>query len=195
MLQGWMVVLTTLLYIGLLFAIASYGDHRARNRTAAQRHPSLLCAFSCRLLHQLDLLRLGRHGKGQRPRLSDHLYRTGYCFYAGLSACLAYHSAFKDRTHSPRLPIFSEPGMARTQQVAAVATIIAVVGTMPYIALQLKAVATSVAILIQHMNIVFPTGSVPVLADIAFFRGSGHGGVCHPIRHAPRRLQPSIRAG
>jgi hypothetical protein len=37
MLQGWVVIVVALGYIGLLFVIASYGDRRARAAAARAR--------------------------------------------------------------------------------------------------------------------------------------------------------------
>ena len=52
-----------------------------------------------------------------------------------------------------------------------VVTIIAVIGIMPYISLQLKAVSTSFAILMQYPEIVMPAkvGALPLLQDTALW--------------------------
>nr|WP_319390447.1 PAS domain-containing hybrid sensor histidine kinase/response regulator [uncultured Cohaesibacter sp.] len=168
MLQGWMVVLTTLLYIGLLFAIASYGDHRARNKSADQRHPSLYALSLA--VYCTSWTFFGSVGMAKASGLDFLTIYIGPVIVFTLGYPLVWRIIRLSKTERiTSIADFLGARYGKNQQVAAVATIIAVVGTMPYIALQLKAVATSVATLIQHMNIAFPNGSVPVLADIAFF--------------------------
>ena len=65
MLQGWVVIVVALGYLGLLFVIASYGDRMPAS--AAPRAAGHLRAVARDLLHLLDLLRLGR------PRLALRL--------------------------------------------------------------------------------------------------------------------------
>ena len=60
MLQGWVVVLIALAYIGFLFLVASYGD-RMRDAGARLLVAALdLSAVARDLLHVVDVLRLGR---------------------------------------------------------------------------------------------------------------------------------------
>ena len=71
----------------------------------------------------------------------------------------------------------------KSQAVAAIVTVIAVAGTLPYIALQLKAVALSVDTLL---------GRAPAAAAASADRhGLDHraddGDFRHPVRHAPHR--------
>ena len=168
MLQGWMVVLTTLFYIGLLFAIASYGDHRARSRPPEQRHPNLYALSLA--VYCTSWTFFGSVGLAKSSGLDFLTIYIGPIIVFTLGFPLLWRIirlAKNERITS--IADFLGARYGKNQQVAAVATIIAVMGTMPYIALQLKAVATSVAILMEHLNIAFPNGKLPVLADIAFF--------------------------
>ena len=67
MLSGPVIVLVSLLYLGLLFAIAYYGDKRADAGRSIIATPSRLCAVDCRLLHVVDILRL-RGARGVERR-------------------------------------------------------------------------------------------------------------------------------
>ena len=62
LLQAWIVIAIALVYIGLLFVVASYGDRRWRDARARPLAAPDLSAVSGDLLHLLDLLRLGRAG-------------------------------------------------------------------------------------------------------------------------------------
>ncbi|WP_316859020.1 PAS domain-containing hybrid sensor histidine kinase/response regulator [uncultured Cohaesibacter sp.] len=168
MLQGWMVVLTTLLYIGLLFAIASFGDHRARNKSADQRHPSLYALSLA--VYCTSWTFFGSVGMAKSSGLDFLTIYIGPVIVFTFGTPLIWRIIQLSKTERiTSIADFLGARYGKNQQVAAVATLIAVVGTMPYIALQLKAVATSVATLMDHMHIAFPSGDVPVLADIAFF--------------------------
>ena len=168
MLQGWMVVLTTLVYIGLLFAIASYGDHRARTRSADKRNLNLYplsLAVYC-----TSWTFFGSVGLAKSSGLDFLTIYIGPIIVFTLGYPLVrrlIRLAKAERITS--IADFIGARYGKSQPVAAVATLIAVVGTMPYIALQLKAVATSVATMMAHMHIKFVNGQLPVLADIAFF--------------------------
>ena len=74
-------------------------------------------------------------------------------------------------------------------------TVIAVIGILPYISLQLKAVSTSFTILLQYPEIVMPAQAGAV-ADPAGHRVLGRaapGRVHDPVRHAPPRRHRAPR--
>ena len=56
----------------------------------------------------------------------------------------------------------------KSERVAALVCIVAVIGALPYIALQLKAVASSLSVFIAASGMVAPT-DLPVLGDLAFW--------------------------
>ena len=74
-------------------------------------------------------------------------------------------------------------------------TVIAVVGIIPYIALQLKAVSTSFTILLHYPAIVMPAGAErdPLLAGQRALRRAAAGRLHHPVRHAPYRRHRAPR--
>ncbi len=166
MLQGWLVILVALGYIGLLFVVASYGD-RAR--------------------------RLGREGRWQLIYpLSLAIYCTSWTFFGSVG--LASRTGFDFLTIylGPMLMIglcsplirrivrlakaqnitsiadFIAARYGKAQTVAATVALIAIVGTIPYIALQLKAVSSSLSTILIHLQ---PErgATLPVLGDISLF--------------------------
>ena len=163
-----MVVLTTLIYIGLLFAIASYGDHRARTQPAEQRHPNLYALSLA--VYCTSWTFFGSVGMAKSSGLDFLTVYIGPIITFTLGLPLVWRIIRLTKAERiTSIADFLGARYGKNQLVAAVAAIIAVVGTIPYIALQLKAVATSVATMMEHMNIAFPHGNLPVLADIAFF--------------------------
>ena len=62
LLQAWIVIAIALVYIGLLFVVASYGDRRWRVARADRSRLLIYPLCLGDLLHLLDLLRLGRAG-------------------------------------------------------------------------------------------------------------------------------------
>lgn len=147
MLQGWVVAVLALVYIGLLFAVASFGDRIAR---------------------------VGKPGRGRAIiyALSLAIYCTSWTFFGSVG--LAAQDGFEFLTiyigpavlFALGFPIirriirlakaeritsvadFIAARYGKSQTVAAVVTIIAVIGSIPYIALQLKAVSLSASTLL-----------------------------------------------
>ncbi len=168
MLQGWMVVVTTLIYIGLLFVIASYGDHRARVQAPNKRNPNLYALSLA--VYCTSWTFFGSVGLAKSSGLDFLTVYVGPIIVFTLGYPLVRRIIRLSKAERiTSIADFIGARYGKSQAVAAVATLIAVVGTMPYIALQLKAVATSVATMMAHMHIKFVDGQLPVLADIAFF--------------------------
>ena len=168
MLQGWVVVAVALGYIGLLFVIASYGDRRPAARPQRPSAAADLSALARDLLHVLDVLRLGRSRLAHRLRFSHHLYRTDADDRPRLAADHPRSCGSPRPRTSRRSPTSSPRATARARAVAATVALIAIVGTIPYIALQLKAVSSS----LEHHPRPHhaETGfEQPMLGDIALF--------------------------
>jgi Na+/proline symporter/signal transduction histidine kinase/CheY-like chemotaxis protein len=166
MLQGWVVIAVALGYIGLLFLVASYGD-RAR--------------------------RFGRHGRARLwiYPLSLAIYCTSWTFFGSVGSASRSGYEFLTIYIGPVLMIglfapligrvvrlakaqnitsiadFIAARYGKSQAVAATVALIAIVGTVPYIALQLKAVSFSLETIIAH---IMPNEAArPLLGDMALF--------------------------
>ncbi|MDI1343147.1 MAG: hypothetical protein PSV22_03465, partial [Pseudolabrys sp.] len=188
MLQGWVVIAVALGYIGLLFLVASYGD-RARAQTGAAagqpvRHGQ----------RQGGLGRqgLGREGRGRLMiyPLSLAIYCTSWTFFGSVGSASRTGYEFITIYIGPVLMIglfsplllrivrlakaqnitsiadFIAARYGKGQAVAAVVALIAIVGTIPYIALQLKAVSSSLETILAHITPITDL-TRPLLGDIA----------------------------
>jgi Na+/proline symporter/signal transduction histidine kinase len=180
MLQGWVVIAVALGYIGLLFLVASYGDRtRAQTNAAGGQGTRPV---------------LGREGRARLMiyPLSLAIYCTSWTFFGSVGSASRTGYEFLTIYIGPVLMIglfspllvrivrlakaqnitsiadFIAARYGKGQAVAAVVALIAIVGTIPYIALQLKAVSSSLETILAHIT---PISDLtrPLLGDIALF--------------------------
>ncbi|WP_404379836.1 ATP-binding protein [Caenispirillum salinarum] len=170
MVAPWLIVIASLMYVGLLFAIAWWGDRRAEQGRSVIRNPMVYT-------------------------LSIAVYCTSWTFYGAVGTAarkgpefltiylgptlmfLAWWFVLRKivritRTHRvTSIADFISSRYGKSPRLSGLVTVIAMVGTMPYIALQLKAVATSYTALVGFHAIVGapspPPAAVP--ADTAFW--------------------------
>ncbi len=148
MIQGWAVIGTAFLYLLALFAVASYGDRRRSDNGISSR-PNIY-AFSL-AIYCTTWTFFGSVGLAASSGLSFLAIYVGPILVITLGYPLV--SRVIQLSKAERITSIADFLGARygkSVPVAAVATLIAVVGTIPYIALQLKAVSTSVSLLIAH---------------------------------------------
>src|SRR6476646_5761321 len=143
MLQSWSVIAVALGYIGLLFLVASYGD---------------------------------RTGRADRPRmliypLSLAIYCTSWTFFGSVGLASRTGYDFLTIYIGPVVMLaLGYPLILRIVRLAKAATVtsIAIIGSIPYIALQLKAVSSSLGAILAHTGAA--TGAIePALGDLALF--------------------------
>ena len=147
MIEGWSVIALALGYVSGLFALAWYADKRFRSRK-------------------------GGHGRPLVYALSLAVYCTSWTFFGsvGLAASTGYNFVpvylgpillfalgwrflvrivrLAKSQNITSVADFLAARYGKSQAVGALVTIIAVAGTLPYLALQLKAVALSVTALL-----------------------------------------------
>ena len=151
LLQGWVVIAVALGYIGLLFLVASYGDRMRRLAPRQPRAAADLSAVARDLLHLVDVLRLGRPRLAHRLRLPHHLYRPDADDRPFGYPLIVRIVRLAKAQNITSIADFIAARYGKSQAVAATVALIAIVGTIPYIALQLKAVSSSLGtILAQH---------------------------------------------
>jgi len=170
MLQGWFILAVSFAYVGLLFAIAYYGDKRANEgRSLIANSPSIYA-------------------------LSIAVYCTSWTFYGSVGRAAATGLDFLPIYLGPTLVFllwwfllrrilriskanritsiadFISSRYGKSTMLGGLVTIIAVVGILPYVSLQLKAVATSFSVLLQYPEVVTPRTlpQVPFVGDLAF---------------------------
>jgi Na+/proline symporter/signal transduction histidine kinase/ActR/RegA family two-component response regulator len=167
MLQGWLVITVALAYIGLLFVIASYGD-RGRQLGRAGRSRLLIYPLSL-AIYCTSWTFFGSVGLASR---------TGYDFltiYIGPVLMIGFASPFIIRVvrlakanNITSIADFIAARYGKHQAVAATVALITIIGSIPYIALQLKAVSASLGTILRH--VATSTGAIePPLGDIALF--------------------------
>ncbi|PAQ08478.1 PAS domain-containing hybrid sensor histidine kinase/response regulator [Mesorhizobium temperatum] len=153
--QGWFIVIIAIAYVTLLFVIASLGDRRSTTSEPDRARPFIYA-------------------------LSLAIYCTSWTFFGSVGLSSERGLEFLGIYIGPVLVfVFGFPllrrivRLAKTEKitsiadflgarygksfaVAAIATLIATVGAVPYMALQLKAISGSVSLMVEHY-----TGSPP----------------------------------
>ncbi|MEM7069171.1 MAG: PAS domain-containing hybrid sensor histidine kinase/response regulator [Pseudomonadota bacterium] len=184
MIQPWVTVLVAILYISILFAVASYGD-RARARTPSNvvSQPNIY-AFSL-AVYCTTWTFFGSVGLASTSGLNFLAIYLGPVLLVTVGFPILKRIvklSKEERTTSVADFLGSRYG--KNNKVAAVAAIIAVIGTIPYIALQLKAISSSVDTLVTEFSNGFPAGTTPfgditimvaiILAVFAVLFGTRH---------------------
>ena len=165
MLQGWVVVAVALAYIGLLFLVASYGDRRRVARDASSRlfiYPLSLAIYCTSWTF------FGSVGLASRAGFDFLAIYIGPLIMVGVAFPLIVRTVRLAKGQNiTSIADFIAARYGKSQAVAAAVALIAIVGMVPYIALQLKAVSASVStILAQSAAGAAPA---PLLGDIALF--------------------------
>jgi Na+/proline symporter/signal transduction histidine kinase len=167
MLQGWVVIAVALGYIGLLFLVASYGD-RARGLARAGRTRLLIYPLSL-AIYCTSWTFFGSVGLASRTGYEFLTIYIGPVLMLGLfSPLIARVVRLAKEQNITSIADFIAARYGKGQAVAAIVALIAIIGSIPYIALQLKAVSSSLeTILAQVSRGNSITG--PLLGDLALF--------------------------
>ncbi|WP_353643040.1 PAS domain-containing hybrid sensor histidine kinase/response regulator [Mesorhizobium sp. WSM2239] len=163
--QGWVIVIIAVAYVTLLFVIASLGDRRAATKGAGRPRPYIYA-------------------------LSLAIYCTSWTFFGSVGLASERGLEFLAIYIGPVLVfIFGFPLLRRIIKlakaekitsiadflgarygksfaVASIATLIATIGAVPYIALQLKAISGSVGLMVEHYTGAPPSFD-PFVSDIS----------------------------
>ncbi|RVU30258.1 NahK/ErcS family hybrid sensor histidine kinase/response regulator [Neptunomonas marina] len=141
MLSGWSVILISLLYVGLLFAIAYYGDKTSRGRSYAN-NPfiySLSLAVYCSSWTFYGAV--GRATNSGWEFLATYIGPVVVYIFAW--QVIEKIILISKQQNITSISDFVSSRYGKSQSLAVLITVIAVMGTIPYIAMQLKAVAIS----------------------------------------------------
>lgn len=168
MIQGSLILLLSAGYIGLLFAVAYYGDRRKAQGRSIISNPYIYA-------------------------LSLTVYCTAWTFYGSVGWAASTGIGFLPIYLGPTLVMplwwivlrkiiriskhhritsiadFIGSRYGKSALLAGVVTVIAVVGIIPYIALQLKAISMSFTVLSQGAGAGEPDLAVPFYSDAAFY--------------------------
>ena len=176
MLSGPVIITVAFLYLCLLFAIAYYGDKRADQGRSLIANPTIYA-------------------------LSIAVYCTSWTFYGSVGRAASTGVDFLPIYLGPTLTFilgwfvirkiiriskvnrttsiadFVASRYGKSFQLGGLVTVIAVVGILPYISLQLKAISTSFSVLLHYPEIVMPAhlGERAVPAGHGLLRRADHG--------------------
>ena len=165
MLQGWIVVAIALAYIGLLFVVASYGD---RLHLPGREGRARLLIYPLSLaIYCTSWTFFGSVGVASRTGYDFLAIYVGPVLAIGLASPLIVRIVRLAKAQNiTSIADFIAARYGKHQGVAAIVALIAIVGTIPYIALQLKAVSSSLATILGSFA-TGPEAQQPVFGDIA----------------------------
>src|SRR3569623_126684 len=167
MLQGWVVIAVALGYIGLLFLVASYGD-RVRRLGRDSRARLLIYPLSL-AIYCTSWTFFGSVGFAARSGYEFLTIYIGPVLMIGLFAPLIARVVRLAKAQNiTSIADFIAARYGKRQAVAATVALIAIIGTDPYIALQLKAVSLSLETIISHDMPVANT-AFPLRSDMALY--------------------------
>lgn len=167
MLQGWVVIAVALGYIGLLFLVASYGD-RMRRLGRDGRARLLIYPLSL-AIYCTSWTFFGSVGSASRSGYEFLTIYVGPMLMVGLfTPLLARVVRLAKAQNITSIADFIAARYGKSQAVATTVALIAIVGMVPYIALQLKAVSFSLETIIAHT---MPGADAvqPLLGDMALY--------------------------
>jgi hypothetical protein len=147
MLSAWFIALLATAYLALLFAVARFGDARAdagKSIISANVYALSLAVYCTSWTFYGSV---GRATSGGLSFLTIYLGPTLMLFFVGVIIKMIRISKAQRITS---IADFIASRYGKSQLLAGMVTVIAVIGIVPYIALQLKAVAASVDVLLEH---------------------------------------------
>src|SRR6202046_4618658 len=166
MLQGWIVVAIALAYIGLLFLVASYGD-RKRGLTRGTSSRLLIYPLSL-AVYCTSWTFFGSVGIASRTGFDFLTIYIGPLLMIGLGYPLIIRIVRLAKGQNiTSIADFVAARYGKSPAVAATVALIAIIGMIPYIALQLKAVSASVSTILSEASA--DGAAQPLLGDIALF--------------------------
>lgn len=149
MLPNWLIFGTALAYMLLLFAIATYGDKRTRNKPDPKRGRPIVYSLSL-AIYCTSWTYFGAVGQASFSGLEFFGIYTGPILLFTLGMPLVRRIVVLAKTERlTSVADFVAARYGKNSTVASLVALIALVGAIPYLALQLKAVTTSVAIMMN----------------------------------------------
>jgi Na+/proline symporter/signal transduction histidine kinase len=170
MLQGWVIVACSIAYLGVLFAIAWFGDKRADQGRSIIANPytyALSLAVYC-----TTWTFYGSVGRAASSGIGFLPIYLGPTLMLALWWFVMVKMIRISKTHRiTSIADFVASRYGKSQLLGGLVTVIAVIGIVPYISLQLKAVSNSFSILLHYPDIVMPTSvdNVPLLQDTTLY--------------------------
>jgi Na+/proline symporter/signal transduction histidine kinase len=170
MLHGPAIIITAFVYLGLLFAIAYYADERAEAGRSVIASPYIyslsLAVYATAWTFYGSVGRAASDGIGFLP-----IYVGPTLMIALWWVVMRKILRISKQNRITSLADFIASRYGKSALLGGLVTIIAVIGILPYISLQLKAVSNSFTILVQYPEIIMPTrvDAAPIREDTALW--------------------------
>src|SRR5438105_6143399 len=162
MLHDWGVIAAAFGYIGFLFLVASHGDRLSpaqRGRASAWIYPLSLAIYCTSWTF------FGSVGFATRTSLDFLAIYVGPILMIGLCTPLLRRVVQLAKSQNiTSIADFIAARYGKSQAVAATVALIAIIGSVPYIALQLKAMASSLETILSEDKVF---SQIPIIGDIA----------------------------
>jgi Na+/proline symporter/nitrogen-specific signal transduction histidine kinase len=169
-LETWVVIVISFAYLGLLFAIAYYADQRADAGRSVIASPYIyslsLAVYATAWTFYGSVGRAAENGVGFLP-----IYIGPTLMIALWWIVMRKILRISKQNRITSLADFISSRYGKSALLGGVVTVIAVIGILPYISLQLKAVSASFTTVLQYPEIVMPAnvGAAPLLGDTALW--------------------------
>ena len=170
MLSTTLIIVYSLLYLALLFAIAYWADRRADQQRSVISRPTVyalsLAVYCTAWTYYGSVGRAAATGVGFLP-----IY-LGPTLIAALWGTLLLKIVRVSKVQRiTSIADFIASRYGKSQLLGGIVTVIAVLGVVPYIALQLKAISSSFTILQSHpdADLAATAGRIPMLQDTALY--------------------------
>jgi Na+/proline symporter/signal transduction histidine kinase len=170
MLPGWLIVAAAFGYVSLLFAIAYYGDRRADNNRSLIANPYIyalsIAVYCTAWTFYGSVGRAATSGVGFLPIYLGPtlMFTLGWVVLRKIIRISKVH-------HITSIADFVSSRYGKSHMLGGLVTVIAVIGIIPYISLQLKAVAASFNVLLHYPDTASSVASsdVPLFGDTALW--------------------------
>ncbi|MEO5362926.1 MAG: sensor histidine kinase [Magnetococcus sp. DMHC-8] len=165
----WLVPTVSIAYLGLLFAVAYYADRRAGQGRSLVNNPTIytlsIAVYCTSWTYYGSVGRAAENGVGFLPIF------LGPTLMAALWwSLLGKIIAIAKSNHITSIADFIASRYGKSPALGGMVTLFVVVGIMPYIALQLKAVAVSLDVLIHHLDVGVAAGvTAPLHYETALY--------------------------
>jgi len=170
MLTGPVVLVASFAYVGLLFAIAYYGDKRADAGRSIIANPYIyalsLAVYCTTWTFYGSVGRAATSGIGFLPIYLGPTLMAALWWYVMLKII-----RISKQNRITSIADFIASRYGKSQTLGGLVTVIAVVGVIPYIALQLKAISSTFSIILHYPEVATPEqgGTLLFLGDNTFY--------------------------
>ena len=169
MLTATVIVVASFLYVGLLFAIAYYGDKRADAGRSIIANPYIyalsLAVYCTSWTFYGSVGRAATSGIGFLPIYLGPTLMAALWWYVLLKII-----RISKANRITSIADFIGSRYGKSHLLGGLVTVIAVLGVVPYIALQLKAISGSFSLILQYPEVIMPQQSAPLfLGDNTFY--------------------------